>query len=48
VTVSADIPFVVNAAHAAPNPVTTGTTTNLTVLGGDTAYPESALTYHWS
>jgi len=48
VTVASDNPTVAQAASANPNPVTTGLTTALSVLGGDAAYPESALTYHWT
>ncbi len=40
-------PTVATAAAASPNPVTSGTTTNLTVLGAY-AGGEAALTYTWS
>jgi len=48
VTVSADIPSVVNPAHAVPNPVNSGTTTNLSVLGGDAAVSRVGMAYQWS
>jgi regulation of enolase protein 1 (concanavalin A-like superfamily) len=40
-------PSVATAAKATPNPVTTGTTTALSVLGADAA-GEAALTYTWA
>lgn len=40
-------PTIVTAAAASPNPVTTGTTTQLTVLGADDS-GEAGLTYTWS
>src|SRR5213078_1318190 len=47
VTVSNSAPTVATAAAASPNPVTTGTTTDLTVLGADDG-GESHLTYTWA
>ena len=40
-------PTVATPASATPNPVTTGTTTSVTVLGADPA-GEASLTYTWS
>jgi hypothetical protein len=47
VTVSNAAPTVVNAASANPNPVITGNTTTLSVLGADD-HGEAALTYGWT
>src|SRR5205814_187179 len=47
VAIQNDAPTVATAAAASPNPVTTGTTTDLTVLGADDG-GESHLTYTWA
>src|SRR5207245_4343925 len=47
VTIQNDAPTIASAAAASPNPVTTGTTTDLTVLGADDG-GESHLTYTWA
>src|SRR3989442_13820974 len=47
VTIQNDAPTVAVAAAGSPNPVTTGTTTNLSVLGADDG-GESHLTYPWA
>src|SRR5207249_7226272 len=41
------VPTIATAAAASPNPVTTGTTTDLSVLGADDA-GEANLTYTWA
>ncbi|TMB42561.1 MAG: PKD domain-containing protein [Deltaproteobacteria bacterium] len=47
ITIQNDAPTVAVAAAASPNPVTTGTTTDLTVLGADDG-GETHLTYTWA
>jgi hypothetical protein len=47
VAVGTNVPTVATPASANPNPVTAGTSTNLSVLGADTG-GESSLTYTWS
>src|SRR5207237_8870327 len=47
VTIQNDAPTVAVAAAGSPNPVTTGTTTNLSVLGADDG-GESHLIYTWA
>src|SRR5207253_4874951 len=47
VTIGNSAPTVAVGAAASPNPVTTGTTTDLTVLGADDG-GESHLTYTWA
>src|SRR2546421_9433537 len=47
VTIQNDAPTIATAAAASPNPVTTGTTTDLSVLGADDA-GEANLTYTWA
>src|SRR5207245_7638370 len=47
VTIQNDAPTIATAAAASPNPVTSGTTTDLTVLGADDG-GESHLTYTWA
>src|SRR5206468_3332023 len=47
VTVQNDAPTIAVAAAASPTPVTTGTTTDLTVLGADDG-GETHLTYTWA
>src|SRR5207302_903594 len=47
VTIQNDAPTIASAAAASPNPVTTGTTTDLSVLGADDG-GETHLTYTWA
>src|SRR5436853_2352722 len=47
VTIQNDAPTIAVAAAASPNPVTTGTTTSLSVLGADDG-GETHLTYAWA
>src|SRR5207302_4964954 len=47
VTIQNDAPGIAGAASASPNPVTSGTTTDLSVLGSDDG-GESHLVYAWA
>src|SRR2546421_8004377 len=47
VTVQNNAPTIAVAAAASPNPVTTGTTTDLSVLGADDG-GETHITYSWA